>query len=95
MSEVFSWNDIPTTHMKMMANQHKPGNMAVMVQALKPGRCIVEKCIEGQFRNIKGQHLVGPETPVLEGLLDTYAIATEGGLVVAMPIITIVIEVPL
>ena len=29
MSEVFSWDDIPRAHMKMRANQHKPGNMAV------------------------------------------------------------------
>src|SRR5919108_64643 len=31
MSEVFSWEDIPKAHMKMMKNQHKPGNMAVLV----------------------------------------------------------------
>jgi len=47
MSEVFSWDDIPAAHMKMLANQHKPGNMAVMVQALKPGRRTVEDCIAG------------------------------------------------
>ena len=37
MSEVFGWNDIPRAHMQMMANQHKPGNMAVLVQAKRPG----------------------------------------------------------
>ena len=47
MSEVFSWEDIPAAHMKMLANQHKPGNMAVLVQAKKPGRRSVEDCFEG------------------------------------------------
>ena len=37
MSEVFSWHDIPRAHTKMMKNQHKPGNMAVLVQAKRPG----------------------------------------------------------
>jgi len=47
MSEVYSWDDIPLAHMRMLRNQHKPGNMAVLVQALKPGRLTVEDCIEG------------------------------------------------
>ncbi len=47
MSEVFSWDDIPTAHMKMMNNEHKPGNMAVLIQAKKPGRRTIEDCIEG------------------------------------------------
>jgi crotonyl-CoA carboxylase/reductase len=33
MSEVFPWEQIPDAHMKMMRNQHKPGNMAVLVGA--------------------------------------------------------------
>jgi crotonyl-CoA carboxylase/reductase len=37
MSEVFPWSDIPQAHMKMMKNQHKPGNMAVLVQAPRTG----------------------------------------------------------
>ncbi|MEE9387296.1 MAG: crotonyl-CoA carboxylase/reductase [Paracoccaceae bacterium] len=37
MSEVFSWDDIPAAHLKMLRNQHKPGNMAVLVQAPKTG----------------------------------------------------------
>ena len=48
MSEVFSWDDIPQAHMKMLHNQHKPGNMAVLVQAKKPGRRTIEDCIDGQ-----------------------------------------------
>ena len=47
MSEVYSWNDIPLAHMQMLKNLHKPGNMAVLVQALKPGRTTIEDCIEG------------------------------------------------
>lgn len=47
MSEVLSWDDIPEAHMKMMRNQHKPGNMAVMVQAKRPGRRTLEDCVEG------------------------------------------------
>ncbi|MGC2857287.1 crotonyl-CoA carboxylase/reductase [Novispirillum sp. DQ9] len=47
MSEVFSWEDIPKAHTKMLRNQHKPGNMAVMVQAVKPGRRTLEECLEG------------------------------------------------
>lgn len=45
MSEVFSWDDIPAAHMKMRANLHKPGNMAVLVQAKRPGFRTIEDCI--------------------------------------------------
>lgn len=37
MSEVFGWNDIPQGHTKMLKNQHKPGNMAVLVQTPHTG----------------------------------------------------------
>ena len=37
MSEVFGWDDIPRAHTRMMENKHKPGNMAVLVQAERPG----------------------------------------------------------
>ena len=33
MSEVFPWDQIPDAHMKMLRNEHKPGNMAVLVSA--------------------------------------------------------------
>ncbi len=46
MSEVFSWDDIPKAHTKMLKNEHKPGNMSVMVQAVKPGRRTLEDCLE-------------------------------------------------
>ncbi len=46
MSEVFSWNDIPRAHTKMMQNQHKPGNMAVLVQAKRPGMRTIEEARE-------------------------------------------------
>jgi crotonyl-CoA carboxylase/reductase len=47
MSEVFAWADIPRAHMKMWKNQHKPGNMAVLVQARRPGMRTLEEAIEG------------------------------------------------
>ena len=37
MSEVFGWDDIPAAHTKMRKNQHKPGNMAVLVQSPRTG----------------------------------------------------------
>jgi crotonyl-CoA carboxylase/reductase len=46
MSEVFSWHDIPRSHMKMMRNEHKPGNMAVLVQAKRPGMRTIEEAAE-------------------------------------------------
>ncbi len=48
MSEVFAWDDIPYAHMKMLRNEHKPGNMGVLVQALRPGRRTIEDVIEGE-----------------------------------------------
>lgn len=47
MSEVFSWHDIPHAHTKMMRNQHKPGNMAVLVQAKRPGLRTFEDAVAG------------------------------------------------
>ncbi|MCC7167958.1 MAG: crotonyl-CoA carboxylase/reductase [Rhodospirillales bacterium] len=46
MSEVFAWNDIPRAHTKMWKNQHKPGNMAVLVQAKRPGARTLEDLTE-------------------------------------------------
>jgi crotonyl-CoA carboxylase/reductase len=46
MSEVFGWTDIPRAHTKMWKNQHKPGNMAVLVQAKRPGLRTLEDAIE-------------------------------------------------
>ncbi len=46
MSEVFSWEDIARAHTKMMNNQHKPGNMAVLVSAKIPGLRTLEDAIE-------------------------------------------------
>jgi crotonyl-CoA carboxylase/reductase len=37
MSEVFGWDDIPAAHTKMRKNEHKPGNMAVLVQSPRTG----------------------------------------------------------
>ena len=46
MSEVLSWDDIPRAHTKMWNNQHKPGNMAVLVSSKVPGLRTVEDAIE-------------------------------------------------
>jgi crotonyl-CoA carboxylase/reductase len=47
MSEVFGWHDIPRAHDKMRRNLHKPGNMAVLVQARRSGMRTLEEAIEG------------------------------------------------
>ncbi len=46
MSEVFAWHDIPLAHQKMRENRHRPGNMAVLVQARRPGMRTLEEAIE-------------------------------------------------
>jgi len=46
MSEVFPWEEIPAAHMKMRRNQHKPGNMAVLVQAPRTGLRTFEDTLE-------------------------------------------------
>ncbi len=46
MSEVYTWDDIPRAHTKMMNNEHKPGNMAVLVQAKRPGLRTLEDAVE-------------------------------------------------
>jgi len=46
MSEVFSWADIPRAHQLMLKNQHKPGNMAVLVNAKRPGLRTFEEVLE-------------------------------------------------
>ena len=46
MSEVFVWKDIPRAHTRMWNNQHKPGNMAVLVSAKEPGLRTFEDAIE-------------------------------------------------
>jgi len=38
LSETFAWEDLARAHARMAANQHKPGNMAVLVQAPGPGQ---------------------------------------------------------
>ncbi len=38
LSETFTWDTLPDAHTKMRANQHKPGNMAVLINATKPGQ---------------------------------------------------------
>lgn len=37
LSETYRWDQMAEAHMNMAANVHKPGNMAVLVQAAEPG----------------------------------------------------------
>ncbi|MFQ5533552.1 MAG: crotonyl-CoA carboxylase/reductase [Sphingomonadales bacterium] len=50
MSEVFAWCDIPRAHTKMWKNEHKPGNMAVLVSAAQPGLRTLDDAIEAGER---------------------------------------------
>ena len=43
MSEVFSWEEIPYAHTKMMNNQHQPGNMSILIQARRSGMRTLEE----------------------------------------------------
>ncbi|MBI1494598.1 MULTISPECIES: crotonyl-CoA carboxylase/reductase [Rhodobacterales] len=46
MSEVFPWAEIPAAHTKMYRNEHKPGNMSVLVQAPRTGLRTLEDVLE-------------------------------------------------
>jgi crotonyl-CoA carboxylase/reductase len=48
MSEVFTWNDLPEAHMKMLRNEHKPGNMSVLVQAPRTGLRTLEEVLDAR-----------------------------------------------
>lgn len=37
LADTFTWSDLPAAHMQMAANQHRPGNMAVLIQAPEAG----------------------------------------------------------
>ena len=46
MSEVFPWMQIPKAHMRMRRNEHKPGNMAVLVSSPQTGLRTYEDVLE-------------------------------------------------
>ncbi|MGH1419762.1 MAG: crotonyl-CoA carboxylase/reductase [Hyphomicrobiaceae bacterium] len=46
MSEVFPWEQIPKAHKRMQHNEHKPGNMAVLVSAPTTGLRTFEDVLE-------------------------------------------------
>jgi crotonyl-CoA carboxylase/reductase len=48
LSEVMPWAEIPAAHMKMRRNEHKPGNMAVLVQAPKTGLRTLDDVLEAR-----------------------------------------------
>jgi crotonyl-CoA carboxylase/reductase len=45
MSDVYPWTDIPLSHMQMLKNQHRPGNMAVLVSAPRTGLKTLEDAV--------------------------------------------------
>ncbi len=49
MSEVYPWGQIPDAHMKMMRNEHKPGNMAVLVNAPTTGLRTIEDALDASW----------------------------------------------
>ncbi len=51
MSEVYVWRDIPKAHMKMWKNEHRPGNMAVLVSAPRTGLRTFEDALEAAASN--------------------------------------------
>ncbi|WP_233713128.1 crotonyl-CoA carboxylase/reductase [Amaricoccus solimangrovi] len=51
MSEVFPWAEIPAAHVKMRRNEHKPGNMAVLVSAPRTGLRTFADAIEASRGN--------------------------------------------
>jgi len=53
MSEVFPWTEIPAAHTKMWKNEHKPGNMAVLVSAPTTGLRTFEDVLDAAAK-IKG-----------------------------------------
>ena len=46
LSEVFTWDQIPDAHEKMLDNRHLPGNMGVLVTAQRPGLRTVNEVME-------------------------------------------------
>ena len=46
MSEVFPWEQIPKAHMRMWKNEHRPGNMSVLVSAPCTGLRTFEDVLE-------------------------------------------------
>ncbi|MCY4458843.1 MAG: crotonyl-CoA carboxylase/reductase [Albidovulum sp.] len=49
MSEVFPWEQIPDAHMKMMRNEHSPGNMAVLVSVPATGIRTLDDAVEASL----------------------------------------------
>ena len=50
MSEVFGWAQIPKAHMRMLKNEHRPGNMAVLVSSPTTGLRTFEDVLEASAK---------------------------------------------
>ena len=46
LSKTFPWDKIPDAHQLMMENKHPPGNMAVLVNAPRPGCRTLDDVLE-------------------------------------------------
>jgi len=51
MSEVFAGDKIPLPREMMRKNHHKPGNMAMLFNAPRPGLCNFEDVLEAAGRS--------------------------------------------
>ena len=49
VSEVFGWSNIPLAHSMILCNEHKPGNMAVLVQSPRTELCTFEDVLLGEI----------------------------------------------
>ncbi len=66
MSEVFPWAQIPQAHVKMRRNEHKPGNMAVLVSAPTTGLRTLADTVEASLA--RAAEVGGRESPIRRGI---------------------------
>ena len=52
---MFAWENIPLAHQMMWKNQHKPGNMAVLVNAPRAGLRNFEDVLEAAGGGVSGE----------------------------------------
>ncbi len=52
MSEVFEWAEIPEAHTKMLNNEHKPGNMSVLVSSTELGLTNLEDTVKASIAKL-------------------------------------------
>ena len=61
MSDVLPWDEIPRTHQMMWRYEHKPDNMAVLVNAPRTGPLTLEDVVEaGEVASLIGLPAIAP-----------------------------------